>query len=81
MKSLLKVADLSAILRCSHSNIYSAIAQGELECVKVGAGKSGIRFTEEQVQAFLDRRTKKLKGEDPKPPPPSRPVTLTHLKV
>jgi len=80
MEPLLRIAEVVQILRCSQSNLYAAVANGDIEHVRVGAGKAGIRFTLTQVQAFVDRRTMKAKGEVQKTPPPRKPK-FKHLSL
>jgi len=53
---LLKIRDVAKRLNCSPSNVYALIASGELEAYRVGRGKCGLRFDDEQITAFLERR-------------------------
>ena len=40
-------------LNCSSQLIYALVAEGKLECFRLGLGRGTIRFSEEQLQAFL----------------------------
>jgi excisionase family DNA binding protein len=64
---LLMVSEVKKLLSCSTSNVYALVGRGELRCYRVGAGKGGIRFSEEQVQDFLHRRETKGAGPGPAP--------------
>ena len=67
---LMTVKELAERLRCSVSTIYQNVALGELRAFRVGAGNSGLRFSEEQIQDFLHRReTKGGKRPEPQPTP------------
>lgn len=50
---LLKIRDVAKRLNCSLSNVYALVAAGELKSFRVGRGKKGYRFSDEQVQDFL----------------------------
>jgi excisionase family DNA binding protein len=74
---LFTVADVSRRLRCSISNVYALVAQGELRCYRVGAGKAGLRFDQDQIRDFLRSRETKQKGGEPQagPAPGNAPAT------
>ena len=65
MEPLLTVSDLKKILRCSYSNCYNLVAQGQIRHIRVGAGNGGIRFAPEMVAEFLKR---KEEGGEKNPP-------------
>ena len=82
MKSLLTVRELASFLHCSPSNVYATVASGELQAYRVGAGKGGLRFNAEQIDAYLKSRKTEAKGaaEATKaPPPPTPPLTRLSL--
>jgi excisionase family DNA binding protein len=64
MTSLLTVAEVAERLRCSQSMVYEHVAQGRLAAYRVGA-KKGYRFSEEQIEAFLEASAI---GKEPEPP-------------
>ncbi len=67
---LMKVEDVAERLNCSISTVYDAVAAGELGAYSVGRRK-GYRFSEEQLQAFLEKRKV---GGDPSPRIPLRDI-------
>ncbi len=75
---LLTVKETAERLSCSASNVYALASSGELECYRIGRGKSGLRFSDEQIQTFLEKR--KMGGQPQKEPPALRPIKLNHLK-
>jgi excisionase family DNA binding protein len=56
MGALLLVPEVAARLRCSASNVYALVAQGRLKHFRVGAGRGGIRVSEEHLAAYLTSR-------------------------
>jgi excisionase family DNA binding protein len=67
------VADVAGRWNCSPQLIYALVAEGKLECFRLGNGRGTIRFTEEQLQAFL--ASARIK------PRVSVPVGLKHLTI
>lgn len=57
---LLTVLQAAARLGVSDDTIRVLVAKGKLSCVRVGIGeqKSRIRFTEEQLAAYVARQTR-----------------------
>jgi excisionase family DNA binding protein len=51
---LLTVADACKRLKMGKSKVWEFIARGELESLKLDGSR---RITEEQLQAFIERRT------------------------
>lgn len=67
MKELLTVDDVARILRLSKRQVLSLADCGDLPSINVGLGetKQSRRFTEEDLQAFIEsRRTRPIR-----PPP------------
>ena len=67
MKDLLTVDDVARILRLSKRHVLALADSGELPCINVGLGETNLsrRFSEEDLQAFIDaRRTAPIR-----PPP------------
>jgi excisionase family DNA binding protein len=50
---VLKVNELAERLRVSSSTIYNLVEEGRIACYRIGKGRGSIRFSEEQVEAFL----------------------------
>jgi excisionase family DNA binding protein len=50
---VLNVKELADRLRVSSSTVYSLVEEGRISCYRIGKGRGSIRFTEEQVQTFL----------------------------
>lgn len=78
---LLKVEDVAERLNCSISNVYNLVHAGDLRCYRIGRGKGGIRFSDEQVFDFLQRR--EICGEQSaRPlPGPAKVKELRHLRL
>lgn len=78
---MLKIADLAARLKCSHSFAYGICADGRLAHYRLGNGQGGIRVSEEQLQAYLNGREQGGGGKSKVPPPQSKPPTPRHLSL
>ena len=50
---VLKVSEVAERLRVSSSTIYNLVEEGRIACYRIGMGRGSIRFSEEQVEAFL----------------------------
>jgi excisionase family DNA binding protein len=50
---VLTVKDVSKRLRVSPSTVYNLVEGGRISCHRIGKGRGSIRFTEAQVEAFL----------------------------
>lgn len=50
---MLTVPDIAKRLNCSPSLIYLLVSEGRLCCYRIGSRRGTIRFSEEQLQAFL----------------------------
>lgn len=70
MGHLLRVSEVAERLRCSTSNVYALLAQGRLKHFRVGAGKAGIRCSEEHVAEYL--RSAERGGRPDEPPAPEK---------
>lgn len=79
-EQLLKVADVAERLNCSVSNVYAVVASGELRAFRVGKGKAGLRFSDEQITAFLHGR-ETGGGRNPPPVPERPPLVLKNLSL
>ena len=49
----MKVPEVAERLRVSASTIYNLVESGKLACYRIGTGRGAIRFTDEQIAAFL----------------------------
>jgi excisionase family DNA binding protein len=77
---LLTVAEAAKQLNVSRGTIYNLCGTGELPHRRIGVGRGCIRFTDEDLREYLDR--KKVKGQEgPAPAPKSQPVRLRHLEL
>ncbi len=77
---LLTVPEAAERLNVSRGTIYHLCESGDLPHRRVGVGRGRIRFTEEDLQEYLDR--KKVAGrkhESPAPKPKS--IRLQHLRL
>jgi excisionase family DNA binding protein len=54
--TLFTVAEIAEKLKCSLANAYSLIEKGELGHIPVGANGGGLRVSEDQLQAFFEKR-------------------------
>lgn len=69
MKPFLTVADLAQRLNVSASTVYDLVSQKKISCFRIGGrGRGAIRFTEEQVEAYL---AASLREAEANPPPSS----------
>ena len=50
----MKVPEVADRLRVSASTIYNLVEAGKFPCYRIGTGRRAIRFTEEQIAAFLE---------------------------
>lgn len=50
---MLTVKEIAGRLRVSPSTVYNLVEEGRISCHRIGKGRGCIRFTEEQVEAFL----------------------------
>ncbi len=50
---MIKVDDLAKLWNVSASTIYNLVESGKLACYRIGTGRGAIRFTDEQIAAFL----------------------------
>jgi excisionase family DNA binding protein len=50
---VLTVNEVAQQLRVSRSTIYSLVERGLMSCHRIGTGRGSIRFSDEQVEAFL----------------------------
>ena len=62
---LLKVREVTKRLSCSLSTAYALIESGQLTKICVGADGKGIRVAEDELEAFIRRRTSEPKQEEP----------------
>lgn len=69
---MLTVTDVATRWKCSPQLVYALVAEGKLACFRLGLGRGTIRFTEEQLQAFLEATQVT--------PTPSHPP-LKHIRV
>jgi excisionase family DNA binding protein len=77
---LLNVAEAAKQLNVSRGTIYNLRGTGELPHRRIGVGRGCIRFAEEDLKEYLDR--KKVKGrEEAAPAPKPSPVRLRHLEL
>jgi excisionase family DNA binding protein len=78
--TLYTVSEISEKLKCSLANTYSLIERGELGHIPVGANGGGLRVSEDQLQAFFEKR-QRHPGENANPlEPRCSPIKLRHLK-
>lgn len=63
MAELLKVTDVSAILKVQPATVYTWVRQGKLPHIRIGRL---IRFTRAQIEEFLNGNGH-AKGREPRP--------------
>ena len=80
---LLTVRDVAELLQLSESSVYTMASAGVLPHLRVGNGRGTIRFRQEDIGQFLDSCQAGNVSQQPKQPPPTRPVhqPLKHLKL
>lgn len=52
--AIFRVKALAELLDVSRSTVYRAIASGELDALKIGAGKGAVRIPGNSVNVWLD---------------------------
>lgn len=72
---MLTVRSVAERLGVSQALIYQLSADGRLPCYRIGLGRGAIRFTEQDVQAYLD--SCKQSGEHAKSATPR----LKHIRL
>ena len=80
-EELMTVKTISKRLMCSVAHVYAIIDAGELGHFKIGLrSQGGIRVSEEQLQAYLER--KEQGGTPPKAEPAAKqPPKLINLQL
>jgi excisionase family DNA binding protein len=76
---LLSVRGAAEWLSVSVSTIYGLCESGELAHRRIGRGRGCIRFTEEDLQQYLERKRVGRKEEPPAPKPQR--LRLEHLRL
>lgn len=66
--TLLTVKEVAERLRVSPACVYALVTNGQLPAVRIGIRRGVIRFTDEDLQDFINAARSK-----PAQPPPSRP--------
>ena len=74
---LYRVRQVAGRLSVSEATVYRMVARGEIEHLRVGCGRGAIRFSEEQVQAYLLRAGRGLSVV----PAPVPRVRLRHIRL
>ena len=72
---MLRVSDVALRLDISRSLVYQLVEQGKLSCYRVGLRGGSLRFTDEDVHAYLE--TCRVEGELVQPERPR----LKHVKL
>ncbi len=49
-------AEAARLLSIGKSTVYALCAAGELECVRIGVGESGVRIPRDAVDAYFQRK-------------------------
>jgi len=57
--SLLRVSEVATRLACSRQHVYDLIADGVLAAVDIGMGRAQTRVREDELAAYIDRRTRR----------------------
>src|SRR5262245_20153093 len=77
---LLTVPEVAERLAVCRATVYHLCETGALSHRRIGCGRGRIRFAEEDLKEYLDR--KKVKGQEDQPPAPKpKPVSLQHLRL
>jgi len=76
---LFTVKDVAQRLNVSPSCIYQLVETGKIPHHRIGLGRGAIRFSEEDIESFLNSSRNLTSGEQP----PQRPARqkLKHLKL
>ena len=78
--ALLSVIEAAKRLNVSRATVYNLCASGELPHRRIGVGRGRIRFAEEDLKEYLER--KRVGGRKEEPPAPSlKPIRLQHLRL
>ncbi len=78
---MLTVAEAAERLRVSRSTVYALAASGKLKCCRIGMGRGVLRFTEDQIRAFLAGAEQGHQACPSEAPPRPRRVILRHLDL
>ena len=62
MTVLLKTSEVAAQLRCSLANVYALISSGALISIATGARGSGIRVSQDDLDAFIESRRERSRS-------------------
>lgn len=76
---LLTVNEVTNQLQISRTLVYRLVEQGKLGCHRIGTGRGAIRFSQTDIDAFLDscRVEPGEKAREPKLPR----AQLKHLRI
>lgn len=57
---LLTIPETATELRCGRDHVYDLIARGQLQPVNIGIGRSKTRIRRDDLEAFIDRQTRRV---------------------
>ena len=77
---LLNVPEVAERLNVSRATVYNLCESGDLSHRRVGVGRGRIRFTEEDLKDYMDRKKVGGRKEELSVPKP-KPVRLQHLRL
>jgi excisionase family DNA binding protein len=78
--ALLSVIEAARRLNVSRATVYNLCASGELPHRRIGVAGGRIRFAEEDLKEYLERKRVGGRREQPTAPAP-RPLRLRHLEL
>lgn len=69
-RRLVRVTEAAKVLDCSPDHVYDLIARGQIESIDIGgAGRSLTRIRLSELDAYLERNTRRRTGtQSPQPP-------------
>lgn len=57
--ALLRVTEVAERLSCGRTHVYELIAAGKLAAVNIGIGRSQTRIREDDLEAYIEARTRR----------------------
>lgn len=70
-RRLVRVTEAATVLDCSKHHVYDLIARGQLESIDIGGhGRSLTRIRLSELDAYLERNTRRVRPGTQSPRPP-----------
>lgn len=60
--TLLRIPEVAERLSCGLTHVYELITLGELAAVNIGIGRSKTRVREDDLEAYIESRTRRIRS-------------------